>query len=453
MGALALRPTGNAQGGFYFLSLTTGRVLNRLRATALPMPDSVVDQVHRMARRQRANPGLLFGSPSHVGTANGDDMNDPSDDEEDEDYMPEEQEEDESEDAHEEEENGAYDEELEDMGSIMSEPSGYANDGATNLGDVDEETEMEVSSGRSPGGREAEMDGTPKVVDTKKSTDNHVESEGVDGPDMGSEGVDDHRNDVVGPDGEDVEPVEERNDNDSSEDQSLDSAGIRDNANEKTGYNLRTSRQRSYKHLYDPNVFETNKNNDDRGGVLMTTINGGSVETGQMSMRKGLKVFGEPGYAAVKKEMQQLHDRKVMQPVNRKDLSPSQKKEALGYLMFLKKKRCGAIKGRGCADGRKQRAYITKEESTSPTVSTEAVFLTAIVDAWENRKVAVLDVPGAFMQVEMDELVHVWFEGEMVDKLLEIDHDLYAGYVSVENGKKVMYVELLKVLYGTLRAA
>ena len=121
--------------------------------------------------------------------------------------------------------------------------------------------------------------------------------------------------------------------------------------------------------------------------------------------------------------------------------------------MFLKKKRCGAIKGRGCADGRKQRAYITKEESTSPTVSTEAVFLTAVVDAWENRKVAVLDVPGAFMQVDMDELVHVRFEGEMVDKLLEIDHDLYASYVSVENGKKVMYVELLKALYGTLRAA
>ena len=101
----------------------------------------------------------------------------------------------------------------------------------------------------------------------------------------------------------------------------------------------------------------------------------------------------------------------------------------------------------------KQRAYITKEESTSPTISTEAVFLTAIVDAWENHKVAVLDVPGAFMQVDMDELVHVQFQGEMVYKLLEIDHDLYAGYVTVEKGEKVMYVELLKVLYGTLWAA
>ena len=185
----------------------------------------------------------------------------------------------------------------------------------------------------------------------------------------------------------------------------------------------------------------------------MTTTDDAPEETAQMSMKKGLKIFGEQGYAAVKKEMQQLHDRKVMQPINQKDLSPAQKREALGYLMFLKKKWCGAIKGRGCVDGQKQQAYITKEESTSPTISTEAVFLTAIVDAWENRKVAVLDVPGAFMQVDMDELVHVRFQGEMVDKLLEIDHHLYASYVTVEKGEKVMYVELLKALYGTLRAA
>ena len=247
--------------------------------------------------------------------------------------------------------------------------------------------------------------------------------------------------------------MEERGDNQSTDDQSLGTVETRDETEDKTGYNLRRNRERSYKHLYDPEVFDIEKEDDDKGTIMMTTTNGGSEEIGHMSMRKGLKVFGEPGYAVVKKEMQQRHDRKVMQPVNRKDLSPSQKKEALGYLMFLKKKWCGTIKGCGCADGQKQRAYITKEESTSPTISTEAVFLTAIIDAWENRKVAVLDVPGAFMQVDMDELVHVQFQGEMVDKLLEIDHDLYASYVSMENGEKVMYVELLKALYRTLWAA
>ena len=169
---------------------------------------------------------------------------------------------------------------------------------------------------------------------------------------------------------------------------------------------------------------------------MMTTTDDAPEETAQLSMKKGLKIFGEQGYAAVKKEMQQLHDRKVMQPINRKDLSPAQKREALGYLMFLKKKRCGTIKGRGCVDGRKQWAYITKEESTSPTISMEAVFLTAVIDTWENCKVVVLDVLGAFMQVDMDELVHVQIQGEMVDKLLEIDHDLYASYVTVEKVRR-----------------
>ena len=219
-------------------------------------------------------------------------------------------------------------------------------------------------------------------------------------------------------------------------------------------YNLRDKRTRSYKHLYDPAMFNIGNSHDDKQDeVVLTTADDVPEETAQMSMKKGLRVSGEEGYAAVRKEMQQLHDRKVMQPINCKDLTPAQKREALGYLMFLKKKRSGTIKGRGCADGRKQRAYITKEESTSPTISTEAVFLTAVVDAWESQKVAVLDVPGAFIQVDVDELVHIWFEGEIVDKLLEIDHDLYASYVTEEKGNKVMYVELLKALYGTLWAA
>ena len=95
--------------------------------------------------------------------------------------------------------------------------------------------------------------------------------------------------------------------------------------------------------------------------------------------------------------------------------------------MFLKRKRSGKVKGRGCADGRKPRAYIAKEEATAPTVITEAVFLTAIIDALENREVAVLDVPGAFMQADIDELVHVRFTGEMVNMLLHIDHDRVDG--------------------------
>ena len=60
VGALALRPVWNERGSFYFLSIATGRVLNRLHATALPMPGDVIDKLHRMARQQKNNPGLVF---------------------------------------------------------------------------------------------------------------------------------------------------------------------------------------------------------------------------------------------------------------------------------------------------------------------------------------------------------------------------------------------------------
>ena len=57
-----------------------------------------------------------------------------------------------------------------------------------------------------------------------------------------------------------------------------------------------------------------------------------------MSMKRCIKIFGEDEVAAVKKEMQQLHDRKVMAPKHGVELTPNQKKQALAYLMFLKQK-------------------------------------------------------------------------------------------------------------------
>ena len=71
----------------------------------------------------------------------------------------------------------------------------------------------------------------------------------------------------------------------------------------------------------------------------------------------------------------------------------------------------------------------------------------------EGIEVAVCNIPGAFMQADMDELVHVRFSGKMVDLLLEIDDPMYTSCVVMEHREKVMYVELLKALYGTLKAA
>jgi hypothetical protein len=64
VGALAMRPTGNEQGGYYFFSLSTGRRLNRNRWTALPMPHEVIERVHFLARDTER--GLLFGNRNNV---------------------------------------------------------------------------------------------------------------------------------------------------------------------------------------------------------------------------------------------------------------------------------------------------------------------------------------------------------------------------------------------------
>ena len=82
----------------------------------------------------------------------------------------------------------------------------------------------------------------------------------------------------------------------------------------------------------------------DETGVTLTTRGDGEVlETPQMSLKAGLQTFGNNGMKAVETKMRQLHDRDVMKPVHKHCLTPEQRKEALAYLMFLKRKRCGKI--------------------------------------------------------------------------------------------------------------
>jgi uncharacterized protein YeaC (DUF1315 family) len=166
-----------------------------------------------------------------------------------------------------------------------------------------------------------------------------------------------------------------------------------------------------------------------------------------------LKYFGKSGADAVVAEMRQLDYRNVIKPVNGRSLTREQKRRTLQYLMSLKQKRCGRIKARGCADGRKQRFYKSKDQTSSPTVSTEAVFLTSVIEAQERRKVMTIDIPGAFMHVNIDELIHVRLEGPMAELLTRVDPDKYRAYMSKESGKQVLYIELQKALYSTLQAA
>ena len=71
--------------------------------------------------------------------------------------------------------------------------------------------------------------------------------------------------------------------------------------------------------------------------------------------------------------------------------------------MFLKLKSYEVtIKGKGCADGRKHRDCISKENTSSPTVSTEGLMLSCMIGAMEGWEVATADIPVAFLQTDYD---------------------------------------------------
>jgi hypothetical protein len=63
---------------------------------------------------------------------------------------------------------------------------------------------------------------------------------------------------------------------------------------------------------------------------------------------------------------------------------------------------------------------MAKEDASSPTVSIESIMLTRVIVALKGHHLATADIPGAFMQADMDEVVHMQLAGTMVKLLLQI---------------------------------
>ena len=124
--------------------------------------------------------------------------------------------------------------------------------------------------------------------------------------------------------------------------------------------------------------------------------------------------------------------------------------------MFLTEKRDKSIKGRAVFDGSKTREWLSKEETASPTASIESVFLTGVIDANEGRDVMTADIPNAFIQTPLpenqdgEEKIYMKIHGRLVDLLVELNPQLYGPHVVYENGKRVIYVLVLRAIYGML---
>ena len=191
---------------------------------------------------------------------------------------------------------------------------------------------------------------------------------------------------------------------------------------------------------------------DEKEAIILATIMTSMVQT--FSLKAGIKKFGDKGKDAAFVEMEQLHKRDVFKPRNVKELTVEERKKALESLIFITEKRDGRIKARACANGSKQRQWMSKEDTSSPTVSLQSVFMTCAIEAHEGREVAIIDIPNAFVQTPHEgETVIMKVRGELANILVETSPELYKKYLVYEKGVPVLYLEILKALYGMLESS
>jgi hypothetical protein len=175
--------------------------------------------------------------------------------------------------------------------------------------------------------------------------------------------------------------------------------------------------------------------------------------TTQWSLKQGLRHFPKETNKATILELTQLHEMKVFQPVHWSSMTQQEIMGTLNTLTIIKIKRCGRIKARTCADRRLQRSLYQKWESSSPTVRTESVLLTPMIDAYKERTVGVYDIPGAFLHAKQTDLTYVKMTDEAVHFIVEISPSTYKDYVITEKGKGVLYLEIKKALYRCVKSA
>ena len=163
----------------------------------------------------------------------------------------------------------------------------------------------------------------------------------------------------------------------------------------------------------------------------------------QILAQSGIKMFGEKAVAAMFKELKQLNDgvspgKPVIVPIPFELLCDEDKKGALEAVNLIAQKRCGRIKGKPCANGSWQCKFIKDTESfASPTASLEAIMTTLMIDTYEERDVAIADVPGAYLHAEFpkDKKVILKLSGVFVDIMCDVNPE-YRQHVIYETTKK-----------------
>ena len=77
-----------------------------------------------------------------------------------------------------------------------------------------------------------------------------------------------------------------------------------------------------------------------------------------------------------------------------------------------------------------------------------------LINAYEERDVAIFDVPGAYFHADVPEetFAILKIKGDFVDIMCDVNPEC-KPYVRYDNGKKVLYVRILKAIYSMIESA
>ncbi len=83
----------------------------------------------------------------------------------------------------------------------------------------------------------------------------------------------------------------------------------------------------------------------------------------------------------------------------------------------------------------------------SPSVSTNGVFITGAIEAWEERVIACFDIPGAFLCANCEEGdIFMLLRGQLAELMVLVEPKMYHEYVQYPNGKVELYAHMTKSL-------
>ena len=143
----------------------------------------------------------------------------------------------------------------------------------------------------------------------------------------------------------------------------------------------------------------------------------------------------------------------VYEPVHVASLTRAQRRAALRAINLIKKKRCGRLKGRIVADGRSQHGVYEKSETASPTVSSDGLLQSIMINAYKSRDVATADIAGAYLKaLLMRDFLLMKFTGDNICILCKMNPK-YKAYMVMEGGVPTLYVRLNKAIYGCVKSA